>query len=221
MRCNYIQNNLHIFCDDFFSPSQLFLSLCIHFACIGMTSIHDNDQEPQFLFLFFLFERKERLPKTIWSNLKWEKDHGKVRQIKICDINDSMPCCALVNRDKKMSENFSCNQRRYDTNCMCRLLFCEINRALSHSFAHNERICSWWSSHVTLATFATSTRTFYTVIVVFTNKTRPSVTYIVCFFSRTHTYARNKSNEMHFYRKGWCVYLTYENWSTFTEWTRK
>lgn len=212
----------------FFSPSQLFLLLCIHFACIGMTSIHDNDQEPQFLFLFFSFERKEWLPKTIWSNLKWEKDHGKVRQIKICDINDPIPCCALVNRDKKMSENFSCNQRRYDTNCMCRLLFCEINRALFHSFAYNERIYSWCSSHVTLATFATSTRTFYTVIVVLiifynfslTRHDHLSHTLFV-FFSQTHTYAEKKSNEMHFYRKGWCVYLTYENWSTFIEWTRK
>lgn len=112
-----------------------------------------------------------------------------------------MPCCALVNRDKKMSENFSCNQRRYDTNCMCRLLFCEINRALSHSFAHNERISSWWSLHVTLATFATSTRTFYTVIVVLiifynfslTRHDHLSHTLFVFFF--TNTYVRQKQEQ--------------------------
>lgn len=124
----------------FFSPSQLFLLLCIHFACIGMTSIHDNDQEPQFLFLFFFIRTKRMTPKDNMIQSEMRKRPWKNETNKNCDINDSMPCCALVNRDKKMSQNFSCNQRRYDTNWMCRLLFCEINCALSHSFAHNERI---------------------------------------------------------------------------------
>lgn len=105
--------------------------------------------------------------------------------------------------------------------CACHLLYCcKSHGCLTLSLA----MACFWAYHIALATFAASTLTFYTFIVVLINffhnfsLTRHdhlSHTLLVGFFHFHLCTPKNEGNKMHIYCKGcW----THKNWSTFTEW---